>query len=83
MNKLDKLAKFLEGIGSLICLYPDENRRKITLPSTSICGALKNDWEKVGLDMWKASQVIESQHVAVKQHRDSNDRFEKSPRHHS
>jgi len=80
MNKLDKLTKFLEGIGSLICLYPNENRRKITLPSSSIGGTLKNDWEKIGLDMWKAYRVAESQHLEAKQHRDRNDRFEKSPR---
>jgi len=82
MNKVDKLARILEGISSLICLYPNENRRKITLPSTSVCGALKSDWEKVGADMWKAYRTIESQqHLEVKQHRDRNDRFEKSPRH--
>ncbi|HVE43609.1 MAG TPA: hypothetical protein VNC84_00530 [Gammaproteobacteria bacterium] len=81
MKKRHKLAKILEGIGSLICLYPNENKRKITLPGSSVGNALKNDWEKVGLDMWKVSQVIESQHI-VKQHRGKNDRLEQSPRHH-
>ncbi|HEX4045018.1 MAG TPA: hypothetical protein VHZ76_05060 [Gammaproteobacteria bacterium] len=80
MKTFDNLTKFLEGIGSIICLYPKENRREIKLPSSSICGALKEDWKKVGLDMWKAYHVVDSQHLETKQHRGKDDRFERSPR---
>lgn len=74
---MNKLARFLEGISSLLCLYPNENRRKITLPRSSVFDALQKDWENVGLDMWKAYQEIEANH------KDRHDRFDRSSRHHS
>lgn len=87
MKKLDKIAKIIEGVASIICLYPQENKHKITLPTLSIRSSLKNDWEKIGLDMWQAYQTIEPQQLEVKQHRnnnnnDRNDRLEKYPTRH-
>lgn len=80
--KLDKIAKFLEGVASVISLYPQENKHKITLPTSSVCTSLKNDWERVGLDMWKAYRTVESQQLEAKHHRNDNDRFEKHPTQH-
>ena len=60
MKKLDKITKLLEGIGSVIFLYPPENKRKISLPVSAVSTSLKNDWEKIGLDMWQAFQTTGS-----------------------
>lgn len=79
MKKLDKIAKFLEGIASIISLYPQENKHKITLPTSSISTSLTNDWKKVGLDMWQAYRTMESQQLEAKHYRNSNDRFERPP----
>jgi hypothetical protein len=78
MKKLDKIAKIIEGIASIISLYPQENKHKITLPNSSVRSSLKNDWEKIGLDMWKTYQTIEPQ-LEVKHHRNNNDRLEQYP----
>ncbi len=82
MKTLDKIAKFLEGVASVISLYPQENKHKITLPTSSVCNSLKNDWEKIGLDMWQAYRTVESEQVEAKHHRNSNDRIEKYPTQH-
>ena len=83
MKRSDKLTKFLEGIGSIISLFPQENRHKVTLPTASVSASLKNDWEKIGLDMWQAYQTIESQQLDAKHHRKNNDRFDRCPTQHT
>jgi hypothetical protein len=82
MKKLDKIAKILEGIASIISLYPQKNKHKITLSTTSIRNSLKNDWEKIGLDMWQAYQTIEPPQLEEKQHRNDNDRLKRYPTKH-
>ncbi len=83
MKKLDKIAKFLEGIASIISLYPQKNNHKITLPTSSVCSSLKNDWEKIGLNMWHVySRTIELQQLEAKHHRINNERLEKYPTRH-
>jgi len=81
MKKFDKIAKILEGIGSVLFLFPQENKRKVTLPCSSVSTSLKNDWQSVGLDMWQAFQTIESQQLETKHYRNNNDRFERHPKH--
>jgi hypothetical protein len=79
MKTLDKLAKFLEGVGSLICLYPANNgKRKIILSPFLHDDPLKKDWERVGLDMWEACQKAESQYLKSKQQGGGHDRAEGS-----
>ncbi|HLB57416.1 MAG TPA: hypothetical protein VJL60_01230 [Gammaproteobacteria bacterium] len=75
MKKLNKIARFLDGVSSIICLFPQENKRQITLPTSVIYVSLKNDWEKIGADMWQAVQTIESQSLDTQQDRNNNDRF--------
>ncbi len=71
MTKLDKISKLLEGFSSVICLYPKESERKLTVPTVSINSALNNDWRKIGNDMWYSFHTIESQEPEIK-HRNSN-----------
>ncbi len=80
MTTLDKISKLLEGFSSVICLYPKENKRKLTLPTDSISSSLNNDWQKIGVDMWQSFHTIESQKPELKHHRNDNDRFERSPK---
>ncbi len=63
MKEVDKIAKFLERIASIISFYPQENTHKITMPTSSVCDSLKNDWEKIGLDMWQAFKTVKSQQL--------------------
>ncbi|HSW87631.1 MAG TPA: hypothetical protein VLG12_00540 [Candidatus Saccharimonadales bacterium] len=78
MTKLDKISKLLEGFSSIICLYPKENKRGLTLPIASTNSSLNNDWQKIGIDMWQSLHTIESQEPEIKHHRNDNDRFERS-----
>ncbi len=50
------IITLLEGVGSILSLFPQKNKRKITLPSSST-----NDWEKIGSDMGQVFNTIESQ----------------------
>lgn len=59
MKKFKIIDKALEGIGSLLFLFPEKNKSKITLPDKPISVSLKNDWEKIGADMWQALKKIE------------------------
>ena len=68
MKKINKIAKFLEGVASIISLYPQENTHKVTLPTSSVNASLKNDWEKIGQDMWHVVRTVESQQLKVKHH---------------
>ena len=77
MKKAIKINKLLEGIGSILSLFPRKNERKIKLPSSSIYTLLQNDWEKIGSDMWQVVGAIESQKLEKKNNRNNNDRFEK------
>ena len=61
MKKMSLITMCLEGISSIICLYPNENKRRIHMPYSSFCNGLKNDWEKIGFDMWNVCKMIDSQ----------------------
>lgn len=74
MKKQNKLSKLLEGISSIICLFPQENKRKITLPNSSISNSLQKDWEKIGNDMWHAFEQIDSKQI----YREHNGRLQHS-----
>jgi hypothetical protein len=71
--RAEKIAKFLEGVSSLISIYPLENNRKIHLPDTANNNGFKSDWSKIGQDMWYACRTVE---IPSKESKDNNDRLE-------
>ena len=45
------MKNFLEGMGSVLSIYPPERNIKIEIPTESDEEALKKDWEAIGNDM--------------------------------
>ena len=72
-----KFSKFLEGFSSILCLFPSKNNRQINLPKFSLNHSLQNDWEKIGMDMWKACGVVESKYVKINRHKDVHEQHER------
>lgn len=76
MKHAEKITKIFEGVGSLISVYPVENKRKINLPESAGFSGFKNDWSKIGQDMWYACQTVESETNLAQYSRDENDQPE-------
>ena len=72
MKALDKIAKFLEGFGSVLSLVPPENTRKITPLTSSIKESLNNDWQVIGKDMWKGFRLVEAEELEIRHNSHDN-----------
>jgi hypothetical protein len=80
MKKLDRIAKLLEGFSSIICLFPQENKRKLTLPTSSVKTSLNNDWQNIALDMWQSFRTIESQKIEINHRKENNEQLKRYPK---
>jgi hypothetical protein len=49
--KMMTFKDFLQGVGSVLTLYPPENGARLHLPQESDEDAIRRDWETVGNDI--------------------------------
>ena len=45
------MKKFIEGMGSIITLFPQDEKTVFSIPSSSDEEAIRNDWQQVGDDL--------------------------------